>query len=313
MRKLLAILCITISVAAYSQQDKENDTIPGPWDKGGLVSLNFTQVSLTNWAAGGQNSISGNFIGNVFADYKTEFVQWENNLDIDFGMVKQGKNEMRKTTDNIEFVSKYGRQAFRDNKNWYYSTMFSLKTQFAEGYDYPNDSNNISDFMSPGYVTLALGMDYSPNEHFSLTLSPFTGKLTIVHDQMLANQGAYGVDPAERDTAGNIISEGENLRYEYGGLVKIKYRNEIMKNVNLATNVYLFSNYFDQPQNIDINWDMLLSMKVNKFLSVTVNTTLIYDDDIIVEVDEDNDGVIDKRGPRTQFKEVIGIGLTYEF
>lgn len=314
MKKIIVTaLALLAMLVATAQDETPKDTVQGPWKTGGLTSLNFSQVSLTNWAAGGQNSISGNFLGNVFANYKKGNSLWESNMDISYGLMKQGEDELIKTDDKLELVSKYGQKAFMNNKNWYYTAMFSFKTQFAKGYDYPNDSVKISDFMSPGYLMLAIGMDYSPNDNFSASFSPVTGKVTIVHDQSLANNGAFGVEPGTKDTLGNYITEGENIRYEFGGFIKLQYKKEIWENVSLATKLDLFSNYFNNPQNIDVNWDLLLSMKVNKYLSVTLNTTLLYDDDVDIEVDENDDGQIDAVGPRTQFKEVLGIGLTYKF
>lgn len=297
---LLFVSLLVVSLT-FSQEKTKKDTVQGPWKTGAKTSLNFSQVSLTNWAAGGENSISGNFLGNIYARYKKGNSQWENSFDLSYGLMKQGEDDLIKTDDKLELVSKYGQKAFMNNKNWYYSAILSFKTQFAEGYDYPNDSVKISDFMSPGYLLLAIGMDYSPNDFFSASASPLTGKVTVVNDQTLADNGAFGVEP------------GKHVRYEFGGYIKLNFKKEIWENVELNSKLELFSNYFNNPQNIDVNWDMLLSMKVNEFLAVTLNTTLIYDDDVNIEVDQNDDGIVDAVGPRTQFKEVLGVGLTFSF
>jgi len=77
--------------------------------------------------------------------------------------------------------------------------------------------------------------------------------------------------------------------------------------------VDLFSNYLHNPQNIDVNWQVLINMKVNKFLSASITTHIIYDDDIMIPLDRNEDGITEGKGPRTQFKEVLGVGLSYKF
>lgn len=302
MKKInILILVLLLTKIVAGQEETKQDTVEGPWKTGARTNLSFSQVSLTNWAAGGENSISGNFIGNIFANYKNGSSKWENSLDVGYGLMKQGKDAWIKTDDQLQLVSKYGQKAFMNNKNWYYSAMFSLKTQFDEGYDYPNDSVMISNFMAPGYLMFAMGLDYNPNDNFSMSFSPVTSKTTIVNDQTLANQGAYGVEA------------GEKIRYEFGGFVKFMYNKEIWENVEMSSQLGLFSNYFNNPQNIDVNWDFALNMKVNDFLSASINTKLLYDDDVDIKVDSNNDGTIDAEGPRIQFKEVLGIGLTFTF
>jgi hypothetical protein len=103
------------------------------------------------------------------------------------------------------------------------------------------------------------------------------------------------------------------MRYEFGGYVRLFFKKDLMKNVNLQTKLDLFSNYLHNPQNIDINWEVLISMKVNKYITATINTQLLYDDDVMIAVDENGDGTPDSSGPRTQFKEVIGVGFSYKF
>lgn len=303
MKKIMLFILspFVLIYSALGQNETKKDNVEGPWKVDGSGALNFSQLSFTNWAAGGENSISGNFTGNIKFKYKNGNNQWKNNLDVAYGLMKQGENKIIKTDDKLHLNSKYGRKSFMNNENWYYSVLFSFKTQFDKGYDSPGDSNKISDFMAPAYLMLSMGMNYDPNDEFSLSLSPVTGKTTIVNAPMLSEKGAFGVEP------GNLA------RYEYGGSMDMNYKKEIWENVNLKTELKLFSNYFHNPQNIDINWNMELKLKVNKYLSATLNTTLIYDDDVDIEVDEDGDGKVDAVGPRTQFKEAFGIGLSYEF
>ena len=118
---------------------------------------------------------------------------------------------------------------------------------------------------------------------------------------VLSAAGAFGVEP------------GKKFRPELGAYANISYKkDEIIKNVNFLTKLDLFTNYLKNPQNIDISWENLLVLKVNKFISATVNTHLLYDDDILIKIDEGNEGE-PVLGKRAQFKEVIGVGFTYKF
>ncbi len=288
---------------------QKTDTLEG-WKTGGVFSINFSQVSLTNWSAGGDNSISLNGITNVFANYKMGNSTWDNTLDLAYGLMKQGKEGVRKTNDRIDLMSKYGQRAY---KNWYYAALVSMRSQMAPGFNYPDDSTVISNFMAPGYVLGALGMDYKPNDNFNVFISPVTMRMTIVNDTRLADAGAFGVDKAEFDDMGKLLSHGKKTRAEYGGYLRSLWKVDIMENIKLVSKLDLFSNYGDHPERIDVNWEVLIALKVNEYISATVSTHLVYDHDIDIAVDNNGDGIIDAVGPRTQFKEVLGIGLTYKF
>jgi len=196
---------------------------------------------------------------NLYAKYKKDKTSWDNTLDLGYGIIRQG-SLTKKSNDRIDFSSLYGRRA---SENWNYSTLLGFKTQFAAGYNYPDDSTVISNAFSPAYITLSVGMEYKPNTNFSLFLSPVTGKITLVLDDTLSAAGAFGVDP------------GKNLRSEFGGFVKVSYTKTVMKNVDLATKIDLFSNYLKNPGNIDINWELMISMKINEYLSATFNTLVL--------------------------------------
>jgi hypothetical protein len=174
------------------------------------------------------------------------------------------------------------------------------------GYNYPNDSVFISRMFAPAYTLIAIGMDYKPSDNLNLFISPLTGKFTFVNDERLANEGAFGVTPAEYDDLGTLITAGKKSRAELGGYVRFLYKRDVFENVNFLTKVDLFTNYLDNPQRIDINWEVLIALKVNKFITATIATHLIYDHDINIT---DKDG---RTGPRTQFKEVFAVGFSYK-
>jgi hypothetical protein len=290
---ILTFIILSASLIAHAQP---KDTV---WRKGGLLSLNFSQVSLTNWAAGGQNSVAGNAIVNYFANYKSGKNACDNNIDLGYGLLMQGrKGDLLKSDDKIDLSSKYGREAAR---HWYYSALANFRSQFTAGYNYPNDSVAISRFFAPAYLTLAVGMDYKPNNDFSLFLSPATLRFIFVRDRALSAAGAFGVDP------------GETMRTEAGAYLKTTYKKNINPNLNLQTSLDLFSNYLDQPQNIDVNGQLLLAMKVSKFISASLSLQVLYDDNTKLTFYKDDGVTVDHVGPGTQFKEVIGIGFAYKF
>lgn len=301
MRKSVIAFIVFVVIAGFQPEanGQAADTTLG-WHKSGVFSLNMAQASFTNWAAGGQNSVALNGLINLAANLRNEKSGWDNALTIGYGKMLQKGNDLGwvKTDDRIDFQSKYGQKA---SEKWFYSGLMSFRTQMDDGYNYPDTENKISGLLSPAYLLFSLGMDYKPNPQFSMFLSPVTSKNTIVMDDDLSAIGAFGVEP------------GKKFRPELGAYANIAYKkDEIVKNVNFLTKLDLFTNYLKNPQNIDISWEALLVMKVNEFISATVNTHLLYDDDILIKIDEGYEGE-PIMGKRAQFKEVIGVGLTYKF
>ncbi len=308
MRTFTLLPAILISISSIAQTP---DTMKY-WKKGGLISLNFSQASFTNWAAGGENALSGVALFNAFSNYKKDKNSWDNSIDLAYGLLQSGTSAVRKNEDKIDLSSKYGRYAFYNH--WYYSALLNFKSQFADGYNFPNDSVVISRFMAPGYLLGAIGLDYKPNDYFSLFISPVTSKTTFVNDQRLADAGAFGVDEAEYDINGIKIKDGKLVRTEVGGYLRMTYKKDIVKNVNFGTKLELFSNYFENPGNIDVNWEILIGMKINKYLSASISTQMIYDHDIPVPFERKVNGTNQPgAGPRLQFKEVLSIGFSYKF
>ncbi|MBS1515734.1 MAG: DUF3078 domain-containing protein [Bacteroidetes bacterium] len=312
IKTLLLFLFFVFNAAAFSQN---KDTVYG-WTKTGFIGMNLNQVSLSNWAAGGESSVSatGLFSGLVKYNSKKEF--WLNNLDFAYGLIKSEDIKVRKNEDKIEFTSQYGKYA---GGNFFYSALFNFRSQFSNGYNYPDDSTVISKFLAPGYLKAALGIDWKPVDYFSLFVSPATGRFTFVNDQVLADEGAYGVDPAVYDALGNKITSGKKMKGEFGASLTALFAKEIMENVTLASKLNLFDNYTDDEKanrlNVDVNWETALLMKINKFLTASISTNLIYDHNIPVPIYETINGVKTQTGtgPRTQFKEVLGIGFGIKF
>lgn len=299
---LLGILNSTygqVIEAEKTLKTQSSDTTKG-WRKGAVIGLNLAQTSLTNWAAGGENTIATNGIVSVFANYKKGKNAWDNSLDLGYGILKQQSSSfVKKTDDKIDLLSKYGREA---TKNFYYAALLNFKTQMDVGYSYPTDSTRtkISNRFAPAYIIGALGMDFKPNAYLSVFAAPLTGKVTIVNDQFVAKDGAFGVD------------KGKNTKSEFGGYVRMIYsrnnfKKEILKNVSFTTKVDLFTNYIKNPQNIVVNWETQIAFNINEHFAVNFNTQFIYDDKIKIA----DKNKITK--PRVQFKELLGVGFSYKF
>lgn len=286
---------------------------PVYWKLGAESGINFTQGYLSNWVKGGESSVSalGDFTS--FANYTKNKTKWESNFRIKYGIMKTGEKGLRKNDDLWEINTKFGQKAFgklgreimkkhgkESLKNWYYSFLISLKSQIAAGYNYPNDSVIVSSFMSPGRLFFVLGLDYKPSKTTSLLVSPVTSKLTIVRDTINIDQTKYGLDPDRK------------IKSEMGGYVKAKFLLKISDDISLDNKLTLFTNYLENPQNIDIDWEVTLKMRINYYINANISTHLIYDDNIQVPI-FDSEGIKIGSGPRIQFKELISIGFTYKF
>jgi hypothetical protein len=316
MKYTLLMISLTCVMTAFSQVPElaavgQVDTIPArdtSWKVKTIFGMNGTQTAFVNWSAGGRNNVSvlGFFDGS--ANYRKGLVKWENDLKFALGGLKYidsagTKEGLQKTDDRIDVASTFG---YEFEKKWFYSATAGFRTQTLDGFAYPNDSVRISKFMAPAYVNVSIGVEYAPVDWFNVYLSPLAGKVTIVNDLVLANEGAYGVDPAIVDTTtGFVLEEGKRVRYEFGAYFRLKFQKEIFKNIEMKTRVELFSNYLDDPQNVDVNAENIFAFKVNEWFSASLQWNLAYDDDISVT---DRDG---NNGPRTQFKSVLGLGISY--
>ena len=189
MKKILIAIIILMSANVVSaQQDTtaHQDTV---WRSGGIFAVNFSQVSLTHWAGGGQNAVSLNAIANYFAHYKRAKNSWDNDFNLGYGFTMQDNSPAIKNDDRIDLTTKYGREA---SGHWYYSSLLNFRSQFTNGYNYPNDSTVLSKFLAPGYILLALGMDFKPTNNFSMFVSPATARFIIVDDDSLSAHGRTG-------------------------------------------------------------------------------------------------------------------------
>jgi hypothetical protein len=312
MKKFSLAILITFFVSSVFAQDKDvqklkaeaarainkdpNDTIPKIWKTGGMLNINFNQAALSNWSAGGdKSSLALTSYLNAYAFYKKDRNSWDNTLDLAFGIVSTTSLGKRKSDDRIDFLSKYGYEMV---KNWYLSALFNVRTQFAKGFAYRDNKDKIltSDFFAPAYVLLSPGVNYKPNDNFSVFVSPITARWVIVNNDSLASVGAFGVD------------SGKHVKFEVGAYASIGYTAKIGANSQFTTRLDLFSNYRHNPQNVDIYWTNLLTVKISKILAMTFTVNMIYDDDVKTVKDDGTAG-----GAALQLQEVMGIGLALKF
>lgn len=305
MKKQLLFITLVVGSVAIAQTDT---TKVKNWKSKAIYGINGSQTSFINWNAGGRNNIALLGFIDATANYVKGTIKWDNDAHLALGAVnylgkiEDGSQRFQKTDDRLEFNTNAG---YRLKEFYYLSLLGNFRTQMLDGYAYPNDSIVASRFMAPGYATLALGIDYTPNENFTLFVSPLAAKMTFVNDQRLADLGSFGVDAAELDGLGNVITAGKRFRGEFGSYIQMKYKRNLAKNVDFKSSLQLFSNYMNNPENIDVNAEVLFSFKINSWLSSSLQWNLIYDDDIII-VDRDKNA-----GPRTQFKSVFGLGIAF--
>lgn len=320
MKKIFIIglaLSITGAVMGQKIDEKEKDLrakVKGntdstkTWSKGGILNLGFGQTSLHNWAAGGLNNYSFNGLLSLYANHSKGKLAWDNSLDLEFGTIKQfaqGEANIRKwfkNSDRIELNSKLGYEAGGD---WYYAALLNFRTQFTEGLNNANNDSTtkvISDFLAPAYTTFALGMDYRPSDNFSVFIGPLSYRMVHVGHSFLRT--TYG------------LPDSVKMAHEVGAYLKMNYKkNEPfgIKSVNFQTDLAMFSNYLKEPQNIDIYWNTIIGMKVNKYITATIGTNFIYDHDIQINTGKTRADGTPEIGPRAQFKQALTVGFSRKF
>lgn len=281
------------------------------WTDINKISLQASEVAFSNWNGGGVNSISAILGIDLERNYKDKNFKWDNKLILRAGAIKQSEQELRKTEDRFEIDSKAGFK-FKKNSNWYFLGRLNFNTQFFNGFNFPNTSDIISQFMAPGYLLSGIGVEYKIKEqNFYLYLSPMTFKSTFVLDQNLANDGAFGVKGAVTDENGNIIEDGENLRVETGFLINNEYKKEIYESIVVESRLSLYTDYINNFGNIDVDWEVNFSFGVNDFIKATLGSHIRYDDDIKIRIEQENGEVV-QGGTRVQWKQQLGLGFVIE-
>lgn len=290
MRKIaFSLLCFIGTIAVQAQETVQDTT--KHWTKKGNVSFLFNQSAFNNWVAGGENNIAGNLGINYDFNYKKGPWSWDNKIIAAYGLVKTKNSAFeKKTDDRFEFNSLLGKKA---SGYWYYSAFLNFKTQMTKGYVYGTDTDGAetrseyTNFLSPGYLTFGPGMLWKKSDNLKVNLAPATSKVTIVDkDFTLPNNAYFGVD------------QGKSLRYELGFYASGYYKFSLMENVSFENILSLYSNYLEDPQNIDLDYQLDIVMKINKYLSTNLAFQTIYDDNAFKGF---------------QIRQVLGVGINYGF
>lgn len=313
--RIIAIVTIMFfSTSLLLGQDSEStDTLAGPWTSETHLGSQFSQAYFENWAQGGQRTWAAGAFFNSNVNYEDESQNWDNQLQMALGFVNTEQFGTQKNEDRIEFNSKYGRKI---NKRFNYAALLDFKTQFIDGFDLPNDSVRVSTFLAPAWLNISAGLDYKPFPGFNLYYSPIAGRVIIVNDQQLADEGAFGADP------------GEIITPDLGSYLVASYKRDLgkatglslLENISYDGRLELFLNYTppnpDDIKNVDMNWRNQINMKVNEYISLNFMLHLIYDDDVLLteeRVNEQGETEEFKRLAGLQIMQTLGVGVSVKF
>lgn len=274
---LALVLCTSFAFAQETTEEKQG------WTKGGNFSFLANQSTFNNWLAGGQSNMSGNIGANYDFNYKAGNVNWDNKLIVAYGLTKLKDVNTQKTDDRIEFNSLYGKKA---KGHWFYSAFLNFKTQMDTGLDPETLTTKVSHFFSPAYLQVGPGMLWKKSDNLKVNIAPATSKLIVVHDHFTEDRSSFGVE------------QGKTTRYELGASLGAYYKFDLMANVTFENILNLYSNYLEDPQNVDVDYQLNIVLKVNKYLSTNFAFQAIYDDNALRDL---------------QTRQVIGVGVNYGF
>lgn len=273
---------------AKKASERAIDTTKLGWKRTGNFIFLLNQSAFNNeWLGGGTSSIAGNIALNYDYNYSSAKSVWDNKLIVAYGLTKLKDQDMTKSDDRIEFTSLYGKKS--GNSNWYYSAFLNFKTQMDSGIDAVTKAK-ISHFFSPAYLQVGPGMMWKKSDNLKVNIAPATSRVIFVHKEFTAGlpDGVtyFGVE-------GN-----KTTRYEFGAAINVYYKLSLLENITMENILNLYSNYLDKPQNVDIDYQMNLVMKVNKYISANIAFQAIKDDNASKYV---------------QVREVFGLGFNYGF
>jgi hypothetical protein len=296
MKRIALILLLLVGLTAQAQ----NDTVAAPvtdtiryWKSKGNFSALFNQSTFDNWLAGGENNISGTVGLNYDINYSKKGWDWDNKIIASYGVVKTRTSSFaKKTDDRLEINSLLGHQ-MKTGSRWFYSAFMNFKTQFTKGYNYYTDENGAeqrdeyTSFFSPAYLLFGPGVMYKKDDNFKFNISPATSKLTFVDKNFtLPDEAYFGVE------------EGESVRYEFGMNASLYYKVGVVANVSFENILNLYSNYLEDPQNVDLDYQLNIVMKINKYLATNISFQTIYDDNAYQGF---------------QLRQVFGVSFNYMF
>lgn len=290
MRKIGLLLLLVISIQVQAQDDAKKDSLDG-WKRAGTFTFLFNQSAFSNYVAGGVNNIAGNLGINYNFNYKKGNLSWDNNITTAYGLTKIQGEDLQKTDDRFEYNSLFGKKI--KDTYWDFSFFLNFRTQFDKGFVDGTDPVSgeairveNSRILSPAYLAFGPGLQWKKNDNLKFNLAPGSSRLTFVNELFTRDAAAFGVD------------QGETIRYEVGFYANGYYKFTIVENVTMENILVLYTNYLENPQNIDINYQINFVAQINKYLSTNLSLQALYDDDAI---------------GRVQLREVFGLGVNFLF
>lgn len=313
MRKLtFTLFAFILTFTVFAQNNPAPNPKKKQWTTQGVFSFNVGHGGSRNWAAGSERfTLQGAAYLNYQADRKWRKNIWENSVNLSYALINTNSTGFRKTDDKIDYVSMFRHSVSKKNTVGI-GAWFNLRSQFHHGYDYSETpKRRISGLMAPGYLTLGPGFDIRTKSNaFSIFVSPAAPRLILFTNRPYSFNYQGGIKPdgsIETPLSWHYNVDPERkVRFELGALVSVKYKREIAKNVTYSTRADFFSNYVDDPQNIDVFWSNTFHLKVNKWLLVNYNFDLIYDDDVKLFGPNRNKAA-------TQLRSQLGVGFAARF
>jgi len=283
MKKIILLFALSIQFQSlYAQETPIENAETPAWTTSGTFTFLLNQSAFENWVAGGVSSISGTVGVNYDINYLKGDWSWDNKIIASFGITKIKDQDIKKTDDRLEWNSVIGKKA---SGYWFYSALLNFKTQFTDDLD--SDTEGPTKFLSPGYLQIGPGMLWKKSDELKVNIAPATSKLIFVDKGLTLPDAAYfGVE------------EGKNTRFEFGASAGGYYKFHLMKNISMENILNLYSNYLEDPQNIDVDYTMNLVMNINKYISTTLAYQTIYDDNAFQGL---------------QTRQVFGLGINYNF
>ncbi|ROL62396.1 DUF3078 domain-containing protein [Bacteroidetes/Chlorobi group bacterium ChocPot_Mid] len=278
MKKILFIL--TIFFIGNTLLAQEQETPKSNWSNKGIVSLNISQISFTDWTQGGDNAITYTFMGDFGFNYAKDVWSFKNNLKLAYGQTKIAEDDFKTNNNELYLESVYT----RDIGIWVDPFISNLiRTPIAPGFDYKvTPWEEIANFFDPGYISQSIGVGINKSEIVKTRLG------LGFQEVITSKYRKYSDDPKTTD-------KEEAFKFETGIESVTDFNWNFMENMNLKSKLRLFSR-FESMDVWDVRWDNTISAQVNKYIVVNLNLLAIY---------EKNQSL------RTQIKEALQIGITY--
>ena len=283
MKNIILLIALTIQIQSiYSQEAMLESPPVSPWAKVGTFSFLVNQSSFDNWIAGGVSNISGAIGVNYDFNYSKAKWSWDNKIIVAFGITKIKAQDIQKSNDRLEWNSVLGKKA---KGIWNYSLFLNFKTQFTD--DLNSETKGPTRILSPGYLQVGPGMLWRKSNNLKVNMAVATSKLIVVDKELTLPDNAYfGVE------------EGSSVRYELGASIGAYYKFTLMENITMENILNMYSDYLEDPQNVDFDYTINIVMGINKYFSTNLAFQAIYDDNAFQGL---------------QTRQMIGLGINYSF